>query len=443
MIIERHPSAKIPGRLVALRASLSDRIWTIAAVASMMPLLLCWARFRMLFWFGDEWDLLAQLSREGPWVMARSAFGENYVPLLKLIWVGLVIVFHGSYLSLIVILWLTHAVNVLILGTILRRCGFRPAAIAMVSVLVGLPATNLETLAWSIQLAPTLSFSFFLVGLLALLRGAESSDRRGRWWVVSMMAAVCGVMTFSRGVLAAGVLGLAALLFRGEGLALGRARALLAAGLFFVMLAGVGLITATTEGNHQRLFSSLEPLIAIGQFGIAFFMLNPLHALFSLGPPTALQVTVLGLIKISAVAFALRWASDNKRTLLVMLLLLDAGNSALVAVGRYHTLLAATVASRYQYVGLFCFAPILGVHMERILARLNRRAAAIAASLAVSSLAAVLASRWPEEMEQWSNWRGEGIRMSLRNERPDAAVPFAPRVSVAMARQLVIRFDLH
>lgn len=419
----------------------------LGAIVATAPFVLCLPQFRRLFWFGDEWDLLAQLRRAGllGWAGAFSAegIGENFIPLFKFAWGGAVLATRGSYLLMLAILWLAHALNVLLLGYILRRCGFRPAAIATALVFAGLPASNIEALGWTIQFSQVFSFSCFLLGLLALLRLSETPQRRGLHFGIAILAAAAGILTFSRGVLGACLLAAAALLFRGPGLERWRSRLSIAAAFFLTGAAGAILITRTAPGNHQHLLAAgMDTLQSIAHFGLAFLLLNPLQALLRLGEPTTTQMVVVGAIKIALVILALASASGTKRALLLLMVALDMTNAVLVALGRYHTGLAATVGSRYQYVPLFCLAPVLAFHFERVLG-LFRARAATAGVFATLLVAGLVAWPWPRDMRWWSDWRGEGTRAALRDARGDMPVPYDPGVTVATARELVTRYKLH
>ena len=82
------------------------------------------AQFSRLFWFADDLFLLDQISRRGFWHWTMEMFAENFAPLFKLLWGGAAFVFHGSYLAMLVLLWLTHALNIALFGRLLTRAGF-------------------------------------------------------------------------------------------------------------------------------------------------------------------------------------------------------------------------------------------------------------------------------------------------------------------------------
>jgi hypothetical protein len=140
------------------------------ALAALVPFVACAAEFHKLFWFGDEWDQLKELHRSGAWSYLTSTFAENFVPLFKAMWLSLILAGRGSYFIVLSAVWLTHALNVLLLGMILRRVDLRASGIAIALVWVGLPASNIETLGWTVQWSAVLALSFYLFALLEFLR---------------------------------------------------------------------------------------------------------------------------------------------------------------------------------------------------------------------------------------------------------------------------------
>src|SRR5580698_1238446 len=128
-------------------------LWILAgsACASLLPLFIYHRLFVQLFWFGDEFDLIDQIDRLGFWKWVWLTFAENFVPLFKVLWGGAVIGFGGSYAAMIAIVWLTHGLNVALLGRVMRTCGLSWSAVFIAQVVFGLTAANCETLGWSVQ----------------------------------------------------------------------------------------------------------------------------------------------------------------------------------------------------------------------------------------------------------------------------------------------------
>src|SRR5262245_28170719 len=94
----------------------------IAALVSLVPLLIYWAEFRRLFFFHDDWELLDGYSTHplATW-LAEPFLGEGILPVFKLLWIGAVSLLGGSYVALILVLWLTHLAIALSFGALLMR----------------------------------------------------------------------------------------------------------------------------------------------------------------------------------------------------------------------------------------------------------------------------------------------------------------------------------
>src|SRR5580698_5824742 len=96
--------------------------WTRSAIvagsmASLLPLIACWAQFRSLYFFDDDWDLLdgAAGLGLGRWLFEPFA-GEGIIPLFKLLWLAAIRLTGGSYFGMILLLWVTHLGICLLFG---------------------------------------------------------------------------------------------------------------------------------------------------------------------------------------------------------------------------------------------------------------------------------------------------------------------------------------
>src|SRR5258707_15694193 len=80
-----------------------------AAMFSMLPLLVYWRDFQLLFFFHDDWELLEGFSTNtlANW-LAQPFLGEGILPLFKALWIAAVKLLGGSYMAMILLLWLTH-----------------------------------------------------------------------------------------------------------------------------------------------------------------------------------------------------------------------------------------------------------------------------------------------------------------------------------------------
>jgi hypothetical protein len=415
--------------------------WAGALVA-LFPLLACAAEFRKLFWFGDEWDQLEEIHRLGVHRYLTATFAENFVPVFKALWLFLIVAGGGSYIVVLGALWITHAMNVLLLGLLLQRVGVRPAGIALALVWAGLPASNIETLGWTIQWSAVLALSFFLLAALEMVRLVESQgrSRSALWGLVG--ASLASSLSFSRGVLSGCAVAFTCALPVGIQELGRRHRAWAGAATLIPAVAVGAIIASSAQGNHQRLLQAGVPSMA-ARFAAHFFLLNPLQAMFELRPQAALLV-VLGGIKLSIYGAALLRARGLARWLVWLSLVLDVGNSLLVGIGRFHTGLAAAVGSRYQYASLFCLAPAVAVVADQVAGKFHPRSFARAADIAAPLLLGwLIASPWGSRMRAWSGWRGSDTRQILQTRNDATPLPFTATVSTAEARLLRDRFHLH
>jgi len=74
---------------------------TGSSILSLLPFFLNVATLKELLWFGDAWDLLNQLQKQGLLVWVFSCFAENFVPVFKLLWIGSIKMVGGSYFTML------------------------------------------------------------------------------------------------------------------------------------------------------------------------------------------------------------------------------------------------------------------------------------------------------------------------------------------------------
>src|SRR5581483_4845294 len=91
-------------------------------------------------------------------------------------------------------LWVTHVAVLLLLGRLLRRCGFDLRAQCIALLTLGAAWSNIETLAWASCWISELSILF----LLAAWNFAVEQGRTAR--VLAALFSAAGALTFSRGV---------------------------------------------------------------------------------------------------------------------------------------------------------------------------------------------------------------------------------------------------
>lgn len=391
-----------------------------------------------MYWFGDEFDLIDQIDRQGFWRWTWSVFAENFAPVFKVLWGGSVLVFGGSYEAMMVLVWVTHAVNVWILGRLMRNCGVSWSGTLLAQALFGLAPANIESLAWSVQWSAILSETFLLLALDGFFR------KRGSWLVVAWSAG--SAFTFSRGALT-GCLLAAAALVPGPGAPSGRSfpkRIGWAAAYAAPALAAALVIMVFSGGNHRHMAGNFGQAAI---FGAWYFSLSPVHCLLSVESWGWRTVILLGLLKVSLAAFCFARSRGDTRRLFAVLVLLDLGNAVLLGIGRFHTGLAATISSRYQYAALTSWAPLAGFAFSSFLGAMrlgpSPRAAAAACLILFSSLA--MCQNWERELIVFTTERGVHSRqIVLLDPHPDSfSVPGIPFMPMWRARELVARYNLH
>jgi hypothetical protein len=276
----------------------------LAAVLSLFPLV-WWAKdLRDLFWFGDEWDQLDQISSAGFWNWTLSCFGENFAPLFKLSWGGLALASGGSYFFVLCAVWCVHALCVFVLGRWLLRAGFSAFGTAAVLVVFGLAYSNIETLAWTIQLITIQGILFFM----AAAYWHEAHDPQNRWTFSSIavfaLLVVLSTFSFVRGVLTGCTLAfttVAALLARPKPDRKWRASLAVLAACLIPAAVFMTVMIRYAPGNHQHLAGAglRQPAV----FGLSYFLLGPVYKLAADGMWTTGQFVACATVKLAVLAF--------------------------------------------------------------------------------------------------------------------------------------------
>ena len=435
-------------------ASLSSRRdrwgpWLFALVA-LAPLVANGSRFRDLFWFGDDWSMLDQWNRAGFWRWLNQMFTEDYVPLFKVVWGALVVGSSGSYFTMIVALWLTHALNVALFGKLLRQEGFGWIATALTLAVFGLASGNVESLAWSAVLTGLLSATFLLGAALWFGRsGAPAARLSGRGYAGLCALILAGALCFPRGVLISFALAAVCFLPWREarsnlGPRLRAAAACLPPGIVVSLL-----IFVYAGGNHRQLAGGHVPLGAAAQFGAWYLSLSPLYRLLPIDSWGWRTTLILGALKLALVVWALARSGGRTRRLLFVLLLVDLGNAVLLGIGRYHTGLPASIGSRYQYYALICTLPFIGFWVETMLRSWTGARAGLRTAIALALVAgagAWVARDWGAVSEWFAAGRGRNTRYILfEDAHPPAmgAIPGIPFLATDRAQELVRHYHLH
>ena len=433
------PSSPAPDRRM-------DRLLPLAGgLVALAPLLISRHDFARLFWLGDEFDLIDQIDHLGLWRWIWVVFAENFVPLFKLLWGGSVFLFHGSYLPMIVMLWLTHAVNTWLLGRLLRVHEFPWTAVIFAQLIFALSPGNMETLGWSVQWSAVLATTFFLLALDCHARHQPHLRVITLRGVLPLVGLCAGsAFCFARGVLTGAVLGVACF-WPPEATATVWRRRLATAGLCLLpaLVAG-GLIAVFASGNHKHLAGHL---LDASQFGLWYYCLSPLHRWLEMdtwGPHTTAS---LGLLKLTLTVWGLKHATARQRALLVLLVLYDLGNVVLLGVGRYHTGLSEAINSRYQYGSILSTIPFVGLWLSHLCRRFPVRLhlRPIAATAIIATATWFVARSWPDEIRSFCFGRGtENRRILLVEPNPGPyAVPGIPFMPTSRGKELIKKYHLH
>ncbi len=433
--IQLHDSGLLAGRSTIVLSSL----------LCLLPLALYRDKFRTLYWFHDDWELLFEMANTGlaRWIVQR--FAESFVPVFKLFWISAIHLFHGSYFAMILLLWATHLAVLFSLGNVLRQCHFPGSAVSLSVITLGLAWSNIESLGWATQWSALLSVLFYLLAWTLLLR-AEAAGRGVLLPVLVGLFTLASVLCFARGLMTGILLAFFLVLAPAPGLA-PRWRG----GLTFclLMIAAISLLLAYrgVAGSHPN-FQGLGTLklATMAAFGVCYELLNPLFWVLPI-PRKAVDpqaLVIAGFCKALIVGLGLRIAGREQRRVLWTLLLFDLGNALLLGLERYHTGILMTVSYRYQYVSLLCFGPFLGVVAAHGTAFLSRRPLGSRAVLGVILLgwALLLGYPWRRHIDRWSRTRGIEVRRALAAAAPDQRFGRAS-LAAGSARELVALYHLH
>src|SRR5579863_4520611 len=323
-----------------------------SSIASLLPLIVCWAQFRSLFFFDDDWEMLDGAARLGlgRWLVEPFA-GEGFFPLFKLLWLGAVHATGGSYFAMILLLWITHVAICLLWGFLLARFDLPPAAIVFAVLAFGLASTNLETLGWFMQWNAQLAIVFFLAAWHLLL-GEVRPVRAAAVFLCLLAGALCS----TRGIMSGLVLAVFVLM---------RKTRTERTGLALLCLTPTALLAAVMwlfVPHHQVQFDAA--LLYAGEY----LVLNPLYEPLPVPRQNfdAGALLICGLLKTAVFILAFRKAAPAVRPFLVTLVAFDLIVAASLGYSRWSTGLATTTSSRYQYISLLCFGPMAGILIAQL-----------------------------------------------------------------------------
>ncbi len=432
---------------INLQGKKPDHLLLMAgALISLLPFV-CFAKeFGQLFWFGDDWDLLDQISKTGTWTWTWQVFAENFVPVFKLFWSGAVHLFGGSYHGMLTILWLTHAFNTYQFGRVLRRHGFSWLSALVSQMIFGLTPANLETLGWATQWSAVLSTTFFLIGLEVLAEAVPLGTDQSRKKVSCLVGmSACSALSFSRGILTGCIFALSGLWPSALKITFTQR----ACRTLLFVLPGIivaALILGLATGNHQHLGGHI---LDAADYGLWLYCMNPLYRLLEVDSWGLRTFATMAVLKILVVGWALIRADRMQRRLLLLLLAFDLGNAVLLGIGRYHTGLSTTISSRYQYSILIATLPSIALWLEKVIigglshVRIPRM---VGITALIALLFLLVWHRWPSEIAGFANSRGTVTRNIIfqdPNPPEDGAIPGIPFMKTSRAKALTKEFNLH
>ncbi|MCB0310788.1 MAG: hypothetical protein KDD42_06120 [Bdellovibrionales bacterium] len=414
-----------------------------------LVVVLCRGSLRQLIWFGDEYQLLSELQNSNLLSWPLTVFAENFVPVFKFLWGAAVELSFGNYRIMLALNWLTHGLNIVILGVLLWRSGFREFSIWIALLLFGVPSTIVETLGWSVQWSAVLAVLFFLSALVLLNCRLERGGRSTpSLLILLLLLACCSAFSFSRGVLLCAVLAAYALissLLKGQSV---KSAILPCCAVLLPGLVSTIVIVNYSSGNHHGLSHmtphQYEQLI---NFFLYFLCLNPFYNLFAGTEINLWMGALVCSFKFLLIAFALGTKRNNAQilTLLISLLLFDLGNALLVSVGRFHTGAAFALSSRYQYESLLCISPFAAIFFEELFSRIEGRRPIWRLKMGfILILAICLVHSWPRVLQEWGAWRGVAGRSYLQGSMKEPRwIGVPPWISPDTYNSLRARFNLH
>lgn len=417
---------------------------TLSSLLCLLPLLLHWDRFRTLYWFHDDWDLISEMESLGTVGWMTQPYGENFVPVFKLFWEGAIVLVQGSYLGMILVLWSTHLAILLLLAALMRRCGFPGRSQSLAVLTLGMPWSNIETLGWAACWISPLTILFFLLAWVLLL----SSESKGgsKWLAVgALVCALASALSFSRGVFTGALLAFFIL-----HTSLGERRfnrGHLWTAVCLAIITGVSLFPyrwmAPDYGNFQELNG--QKLSAMVSYGAHYALLSPLYHLLPIPHKTVAlrELIITGTLKALILAAGLIASKGRQRTVLWTLLLFDTIMAGLLGLGRYQMGIGTAVSYRYQYPSLLCFAPFFAIAVMKGLQALSRPTSRnVAFAVIFVGWAGLLGYPWKRHSERWAGWRGTEVRTALASALPDQRFGFAT-ITAGRARELIKLYNLH
>ena len=353
-----------PGRAATgAKLAPSDRLATLAHVATLIGSFLFWAWLdRDLWFFGDEWDFLVRRGLAFGPASPRSIWfphNEHWSTLPILLWRGLYSAFHlSSYWPYLVPLLLTGVGVMHLAWRLCRRAGVDIWVATVAVGLLGFLGAGAEDLTSAFQIGFVASVLFGLIAFDLLARpagDAVGSDAGGgtratapRWPdVIASVALLASLMCSAIGV--AMVAGAAVLLFATRSFKGSAAVLAVPVASYLTWLAFIGRRGLNSPADHFSL-TTVTTLPGYVWFGLS----SALGTTFNLeAAGTALLVGLAAWV-----GYHIRplW---RESPVLLGLFLAGVAFYAVAGFGRDTTAGATTVVSRYVYVGIAILLPVI------------------------------------------------------------------------------------
>jgi hypothetical protein len=400
------------------------------------------ARGMTFYW--DDWIILGRLVRLGApraWIVPEN---QQWEPIALAFLHLEHALFGADHTLYLVVQWLGHTGNVLLLALLLRaRCGDGRAA-AVAALAFGVTTVHREVLWFVVDTTIILCFATTVAGFLALERARE--DRSPRALALAMAAVVAAPACWGGG-LALGP----ALVLEAWFLSPRETRSRLAVLLGIAWLAVVALYLAAAAGraggalprSPEALRGAL--LFAVEVVGLGFVERVPLLDLLH-GPLGGLVFTLAYATVVAAVAYALPDRARARLVLAHVYLAILIAPMALTRWRRAELQEPPALASRYQYLPSIVWTTLLAL----VLARRSTRPV-LGAALAVAALHGVRPARraWSDgsafspwaRREHWQalEWVRALERVARRARGPifDAGAPLALATPETRAREIL------
>lgn len=413
----------------------------------MLPLIVFEKHIRVLFWFGDEFDLLKEFSERGSNAFF-SPFGENFCPFFKIVWFQSIFWLDSTYFSIISVFWMIHVIVVLFFYRLLMSAGFNFFESFFSAAILGIIPTNIETLTWSVQMSATLSMLYFVIGCHFQLKVIDNYSSPSMAVVGGLfMCSLLSALSFSRGVLTGLTYLIHTVFISKFSLQYMREKypAILACLLPPIIV--ITVIFFSSPGNHSDVFNLLNSFWKVVRFSSVYFFYNPFLMMLNFGWSNDILNIVIGMSKLLIITIVFFKVDSKKTTILLLLLIFDLGNSILLGLGRFHTGYLAATSSRYQYASLICFLPFLACFVQLTLDFItNSHIRQIVSVSLVLFFLIIQLLRWNSEIKSWVNWRGQEIRNTLERDKKSLDSGMAPCVPESMkistAMEIIKKFNL-